>query len=59
METRVFGIDFSDLNIDNIAEISNEDWMSLAEEQGYVFSLQGFVCAFNDDVVGNILIRII
>ena len=59
METKVFGIDFSDLNIDNIYEISNEEWMTIAEEQGFVFSLQGFECAFNDDAVGNLLIRII
>ena len=52
METRVYVIDSNDErveDINNIKELSNSEFMFEAEEQGTVYSLDGFEKAFNDE----------
>ena len=39
---------------DLIQELSNEEFIALAEEQGTVYSLKGFENAYNDDCVDTI-----
>jgi hypothetical protein len=59
-ELRVYGIDISDVELENVGNVSNEQWMDIAEENGLVWSLQGFAEEFNQSMINSetILIRI-
>ena len=59
-ELRVYGIDV-DLIEGNIENITNEDWIELSEQSGFIWSLNGFSNQFNASEIpfDNILIRII
>lgn len=65
-ETRVYGInidldDFSEVDPGGWNSMSDEWWMSVAEGQGYVWSLKGFEGAFNMETITttSMYIRII
>ena len=59
-ELRVYGIDISDVELENVGNVSNEQWMDIAEECGLVWSLQVFAEEFNQSMINSetILIRI-
>ena len=52
MEKRFFIVNIDILNDDDcvVPSISDEEFMTLAEEQGSVYSEEGFVEAFNFDL---------
>jgi hypothetical protein len=54
-ETRVYVIDLnndtSEVEIGNWNNLTNEQWIDLSERQGYVFSLEGFQKAFNNEEI--------
>ncbi len=54
-ETRVYVIDLnndkSEVEIGNWNNLTNEQWIDLSERQGYVFSLDGFQKAFNNEEI--------
>lgn len=55
-ETRVYLIDltndFSGVDVGNWNNITDEQWIQLSEEQGNVFSLDGFQKQFNNELIG-------
>jgi len=56
---RVYGIDSNNVSI-AINGLSDSDYVNIAEEQGYVWSLDGFATAFNnEDVLHDMFIRFI
>lgn len=58
-ELRIYGIDSNKFD-GKIFELSNNDFMTIAEEQGLVWSKQGFESSFNSEEVGyNVFIRFI
>ena len=59
-EIRVYGIDVSNIELENLGNVSDEQWIDIAEENGLVWSLQGFAEQFNDMNINsnNVLIRI-
>jgi hypothetical protein len=62
METRVYGIDLNKIDLTHgLDEISNEDFIILAEHCGYVWTLIGFQNDFNNQYINddNFFIRII
>lgn len=62
METKVYGIDTNKIELTwDLWSMSNNDFMTLAEEQGNVWSLGGFESAFNSEEINdeNFFIRII
>jgi hypothetical protein len=54
-ETRVYVIDLnndtSEVEIGNWNNLTNEQWIDLSERKGYVFSLDGFQKAFNNEEI--------
>lgn len=50
-ETRVYVIDTNEIEEMNLNEISDEQFMDIAEEQGNVYTLKGFETAFNRENV--------
>lgn len=59
-ETCVYLIDPDGCEIDNIRGLSDDDFMTEAENQGTVYSLIGFQASFNDDMINpNTYIRFI
>jgi hypothetical protein len=54
-ETRVYVIDpsndRSDVGLGDWNNITNEQWIDLSEREGYVFSLEGFQKAFNNEEI--------
>lgn len=50
-ETRVYVIDTSETEETNLNEISDEQFMDIAEEQGSVYTLKAFETAFNRESV--------
>lgn len=63
MEYRVYGIDinkiYDGVELYNFQTYSDEQWMELSEEQGNVWSLDGFQNDFNRGNITEIFIRII
>lgn len=63
MEYRVYGIDinkiYDGVELYNFQTYSDEQWMELSEEQGNVWSLDGFQNHFNQGNITEIFIRII
>lgn len=62
METRVYGIDLNKINLTHgLDEIPNEQFITLAEYCGYVWTLIGFQNDFNNQYINdeNFFIRII
>lgn len=59
VETRVYVLDVNKVDFEN--DISDEDFMTLAEEEGRVYTLQGFQQSFNSEEVNshNDIIRFI
>lgn len=55
-ETRVYLIDltndFSGVDVGNWNNLTDEQWIQLSEEQGNVFSLDGFQKQFNNELIG-------
>jgi collagenase-like PrtC family protease len=47
-ETRVYRVNIDDIEVDT-NDLTNEQFIAEAEKQGNVYSLTGFVDAFNDD----------
>ena len=50
-ETRIYVItadQFENCNVNSVDEISNEDFISMAEENGQIYSLNGFMQAWNE-----------
>lgn len=66
MEKRVYGIDsnkldnpFEFLSLQDLA-ITDERFIELAEEHGFVWSLNGFSLSYNiDDIPNSVYIRIL
>lgn len=52
METRVYAISIDDLEV-NPNELSDLEFISESEKQGFVFSLRGFQDAFNNGEVSD------
>lgn len=55
-ETRVYGVCIDELDdklVDKLHtnSVSDDDFIELAEEQGYVWSLNGFQTQFNNDEI--------
>lgn len=54
-ETRVYLIDTendnSGVDIGDWGNLTNDQWIELAEQQGYVLSLEGFQKAFNKEEI--------
>ena len=54
-ETRVYLIDltndFSGVDVGNWNNLTDEQWIQLSEEQGNVFSLDGFQKQFNNELI--------
>lgn len=53
-ETRVYVItadQFEGCNVNSVDEISNEDFITMAEENGQIYSLNGFVQQWNEDTL--------
>ena len=50
-ELRVYVIDINEIEEINLNEISDEQFMNIAEEQGIVYTLKGFETAFNRENV--------
>lgn len=51
-ETRVYVIteeQFENCNVNSVDEISNEDFISMAEENGQIYSLNGFMREWNEN----------
>ena len=62
METKVYGINVDEPhNIDNLVDATDSQWIAESEMQGWIWSLQGFVDAFNSSEIpfDSILIRIL
>ncbi len=58
-EIRVYGID-SNLHDGKIFDLTNNDFVHIAEEQGYVWTLAGFESAFNsEEIAYDMFIRFI
>lgn len=52
-ETRIYVItenQFENCNVNSVDEISNEDFISMAEENGQIYSLNGFMQAWNQGI---------
>jgi hypothetical protein len=47
VETRVYVLDIDSLNSNSADELSDDEFQTLAEEEGRVYTLQGFQEAFN------------
>jgi hypothetical protein len=67
-ELRVYGIDIDKIERDNFQVlnglqdhyIKDDEFISISESQGLIWSLGGFTLAYNtDDIPNNIYIRII
>lgn len=58
---RVYGINIDDTELENINEISNDQWQDIAEDSGLVWTLSGFAHQFNEQMINteSILIRFI
>ena len=58
---RVYGINIDDTELENINEISNDQWQEIAEECGLVWTLSVFAYQFNESRINteSILIRFI
>jgi len=58
---RVYGINIDNTELENINEISNDQWQDIAEESGLVWSLSTFANQLNDSMINteSILIRFI
>lgn len=54
-ETRVYVIDTNDERVDDVdvQELTNDEFMLEAEEQGRVYTLDGFTKAFNSEEVNT------
>ena len=62
METKVYGINVDEPHgIDNLVDATDSQWIAESEMQGWVWSLEGFVCDFNNSEIPfeSILIRIL
>lgn len=62
METKVYGINVDEPHgIDNLVDATDSQWIAESEMQGWIWSLQGFVDAFNSSEIPfeSILIRIL
>ena len=54
-EIKVFVVKIDDIEDINVNEISDEKFMEIAEDNGYVYTLKGFEKAFNrENVYTNI-----
>ena len=55
-ETKIYLIDlsndFTNAEIENWNNLSDEKWMKLSETQGKVYSLDEFQKAFNNELIG-------
>jgi hypothetical protein len=47
VETRVYVLDIDSLNSNSADELSDDEFQTLSEEEGRVYTLQGFQEAFN------------
>jgi hypothetical protein len=58
---RVYGINIDNTELENINEISNDQWQDIAEDSGLVWSLPTFADQLNDSTINteSILIRFI
>lgn len=58
---RVYGINIDNTELENINEISNDQWQDIAEDSGLVWSLSTFADQLNDSTINteSILIRFI
>jgi len=61
MKTRVYAIDLYELELEiPVWDLENDEFMDLAEQQGKVWTLQGFENAFNNEQISDTwIIRII
>lgn len=60
MEKRVYGITASDAELFDLSIIADKQWIERAEEEGHVWSLQGFAVDYNvDDLPKGVCIRIL
>ncbi len=61
MKTRVYAIDLYELDTEiPVWDLNDEEFMDMAEQQGKVWTLQGFENAFNNEQISETwIIRII
>ena len=61
MKTRVYAIDLYELDTEiPVWDLDDEQFMDLAEQQGKVWTLQGFENAFNNEQISDTwIIRIV
>jgi len=61
MKTRVYAIDLYELELEiPVWDLENDEFMDIAEQQGKVWTLQGFENAFNNEQISDTwIIRII
>jgi len=61
MKTRVYAIDLYELDTEiPVWDLDDENFMDMAEQQGKVWSLQGFENAFNNEQISDTrIIRIV
>ena len=53
VETRVYVLEPDDLGERHYSELTDEDFITLAEEQGRIYTLQGFQEAFNLEEINS------
>ena len=65
-EQRIYGIDANEFNwldennvLIDIEEVSDEEFMDKAEQQGNVWSIAGFVIYHNENEASQMIIRLI
>ena len=61
MKTRVYAIDLYELDTEiPVWDLNDEEFMDMAEQQGKVWTLQGFEIAFNNEQISETwIIRIV
>ncbi len=61
MKTRVYAIDLYELDTEiPVWDLNDEEFMDMAEQQGKVWTLQGFENAFNNEQISETwIIRIV
>lgn len=51
LEPKIYGINFTETEVEHPNGLNDEEFMKLAEEQGYVWTMRGFETAFNSEIV--------
>ena len=52
MKTRVYAIDLYEID-KSVTDLTDDEFIDIAEQQGYVWTLEGFEKAFNNEEVSD------